>query len=83
MQPLDALIKPALKSITTSTSPQQQDPEADLPKDNGIDNELRFVLAQPTDDPRIGTRLGRLRKDVCVDEVTHSVSVDSDSIGTK
>jgi hypothetical protein len=40
-------------------------------------------VPQPLDCLGIGRRLGGLTEDIGVDQICHSVSVDSDSIGTK
>jgi hypothetical protein len=62
---------------------EQQDAEPQLSEDYRIDGELVSVGAQPGHDARIGCRAGRLAQHVSVDEILHSVSVDSDAIGTK
>ena len=51
----------------------------------GTDDDLALVLPEPLADNKPGTRvrLGGLTEDVGVDQLRHSVSVDSDSIGTK
>jgi hypothetical protein len=41
------------------------------------------MSAKPVEDARIRNWFGGLAEDVSVDEVLHSVSVDSDSMGTK
>ena len=40
-------------------------------------------MLQPFDDPDVRNRLCRLAQDVRVNQIGHSVSVDSDSMGTK
>jgi hypothetical protein len=41
------------------------------------------MCAKPRHDTRIGCRLRRLAQNVGVDQVLHSASVDSESMGTK
>jgi hypothetical protein len=41
------------------------------------------VAPKPFEHTRIGFLLGGFAQDVGVDQIRHSVSVDSDSIGTK
>ena len=48
-----------------------------------IDGKMWLMCAKPRHDPRIGRRFRRLAENVGVDKVSHSVSVDPDSIGTK
>src|SRR5437899_2080756 len=49
----------------------------------GIGGDVSLVLPQPLDDARVGDRLCGLAQNVGVDQISHSASVDSDSIGTK
>ena len=49
--------------------------------DDGIDGDLPFMTRQPVHYPGIG--LGGLTQNVGDDQESHSVSVDSDSMGTK
>lgn len=83
VHPPHSLIEPALQPRASSAPRQQENPEPDLTQDNRVDDELPLVAAQPFDHPLIGLRLGRLGKDVGIDEVLHSESVDSESMATK
>ena len=57
--------------------------EPDLAQNDGINHQFTLVAPQPLECPGIGGGLGRLAEDIGVDQIGHSVSVDSDSMGTK
>ena len=57
--------------------------EANLAQDDGVDRYLTLVVPQPLDCIGIGRRPSGLAEDISVDQIGHSASVDSDSIGTK
>ena len=57
--------------------------EANLTQNYGVYCYGTLVVPQPLDCIGIGGRLGGLAEDISVDQISHSVSVDSDSIGTK
>jgi len=57
--------------------------EPDLAQNDGINHQFTLVASQPLDCLRIWGRLGGLAEDIGVDQIGHSVSVDSDSMGTK
>ena len=50
---------------------------------DGIDGDIRLMCAKPRHNPRIGFWFRRLAQNVGVDQVLHSASVDSESMGTK
>src|SRR5262249_20559153 len=81
--PLDARVEPPLEAGTPPSVAQQENAEAQLAEDDRIYGDFTFVVAQPLDHFGIGKLLGRLAEDVGVDQVSHNVSVDSDSTGTK
>jgi hypothetical protein len=83
LDPPDPLLEPAFKLGAPPTACQKKDAEADLTQDDWIDDDRALVASQPLDDAGVGFGLGRLREDVGVDEVSHSVSVDSESTATK
>ena len=57
--------------------------KAKLTQNYGVDRYRTLVVPQPFDCIGIGDRLGGLAEDIGIDQIDHSVSVDSDSIGTK
>ncbi len=57
--------------------------EANLTQNYGVYRYCTLVVPQPADYIGIWRGLGGLAKDISVDQIGHSVSVDSDSIGTK
>ena len=57
--------------------------EANLTQNYGVYRYCTLVVPQPLDCIGIGRRLGGLAEDISIDQIGHSVSVDSDSIGTK
>ena len=70
-------------SLRRRATREEQDAEANLAEDDRIDGDRALVAVQPLDNPRVRIGLGRLGEDVGIDEVHHSVSVDSESIATK
>ena len=59
------------------------DAEANLAQNDGVNRQFALVAAQPLDCFGMGLWLGGLTEDIGIDQIGHSVSVDSDSIGTK
>ncbi len=57
--------------------------EANLTQNYGVYRYRTLVVPQPLNGIGIGDRLGGLAENISIDQVGHSVSVDSDSIGTK
>src|SRR5205823_1932881 len=57
--------------------------ESQLAEDDGIDGDVLLVSAKPRHYARIGRWFRRLAQNVGVDQILHSVSVDSESMGTK
>ena len=54
-----------------------------LAKNDGVDGDLTLVVAKPLDHLQIRSWPRRLAENIGIDEISHSVSVDSDSIATK
>src|SRR5438128_1806686 len=79
----DAGGKPALQTPPALAGGQKQDAEANFAEDDRIDDEFPFVFTEPIQYAPDRVRLCRLAQDVSVHEVSHKVSVDSDSIATK
>lgn len=77
------LVEPAFQSMMASSGRQQVDPKPDHAKDDGIDRNLTLVPPQPFNHLGIWGGLGGLAEHVRINKVDHSVSVDSDSMGTK
>ena len=84
MKSLNAGVEPAARAWRASCPcATERMPKRTSPRMIGIDGDLALVAPEPLDHPGIGRRLGRLAQDVGVDQISHSVSVDSDSTGTK
>lgn len=83
MQALDAIVKPLLEAFSPLSLRQKQNAEPHLAQDDRIDDDILLVTPKPVDDVRVRRRLGDLAQHVRVDQELHSVSVDSDSMGTK
>lgn len=83
LDPADPLLKPVLEPLSSCATRQQEDAESDLAQDDRIDDDRTLIAPQPLHYRGIGLGLGRLGEDVGVDEILQSVSVDSDSTGTK
>ena len=83
LEPLDAAIEPLLQPGAPPSPRQQQNPESNLAEYEGIDHKVALVATKPVERTRVWSDLRRLAQDVGVNEVGHSASVDSDSMGTK
>src|SRR2546428_733871 len=83
VQPLNAFVKPPFQPSSALPLGQEKDAEPDFAEDERVDGDVGLMLPQPVDDLGIWRGLGGFAQDVRVDEELHSVSVDSDSIGTK
>ena len=83
MEALHARVEPAFQRGPFSSLGKNEDAASQLANNDGIDGDVRLVRTEPCHDARIGHWLRRLAQNVGVDEVLHSASVDSDSIGTK
>jgi hypothetical protein len=76
-------VEPTLQLAPPLSFGKDQDSKPKLSEDDGIDRDVGSMSAKPVEDARIRNWFGGLAEDVSVDEVLHSVSVDSDSMGTK
>src|SRR5690349_4964173 len=83
MNPPNPRSEPLLQCSAPSSPPQQENAELQLAENDGIDRKLPFIVREPLHDTPIGHGLGRLTENVGVDQISHSLSVDSDSMGTK
>jgi len=79
----DPRVEPAFQGSSVPSLRKDENPESKFAENDGIDGNIRLMCAKPRHDPRIGRRFRRLAQDVSVDQVLHSASVDSESIGTK
>src|ERR1700733_5759491 len=75
--------EPALQRCPLSSPRKDENPESQFAENDGIDGDLRLIRAKPFDYPPIGRWLSRLAQYVEVDQIFHSVPVDSESTGTK
>ena len=80
---LYALLEPLLESAPALSFWQKMNTELNFTENNRVDGNFAFIFSEPRDNRKIWDRLRELAEDVRVDEIFHSVSVDSDSIGMK
>jgi hypothetical protein len=69
LQPLHSLLEPALEPASAATTWEQQDAESDLTQDDRVDGELGLITPKPIDNTLVRGGLGRLRKDVRVNQI--------------
>ncbi len=79
----DPRVEPAFQGGPLPSLGKDENPESEFAENDGIDGDIWLMCAKPRYDPRIGRRFRRLAQNVGVDQVLHSASVDSESIGTK
>lgn len=77
-----AFVEPGLQSVALFSSRQQEDSESKFAKNDGIDHKIPLVAPQPVNHQRIGGGSRWFAENVCVDQIFHSESVDSESTGT-
>jgi hypothetical protein len=68
LQPLHALLEPALKPTPTATPCEQQNAETDLAQNDRIDGKLGLMEPKPLGHTPIRLWLGRLREDVRINQ---------------
>ena len=83
METPDSCVKPAFQRSPLPSPGKDKDPESQFAKNDWIDGDLQLIRAEPLDHSDVGYRFGRLAQHVGIDQVFHSVSVDSESTGTK
>ena len=76
-------VEPAFQGGPLPSLGKDENPESEFAENDGIDGDIWLMCAKPRHDPRIGRWLGRLAQNVRVDQVLHSASVDSETMGTK
>lgn len=69
LQSLHSVLEPALEPAAAATTWQQQNAETNLTQNDWVDGELGLMVPKPVDNPRVGGGLGRLRKDVRVNQI--------------
>lgn len=79
----NSCLKPAFEGSPFSSLRKDENSESQFAENDWIDGDLPLILAKPLYDSGIGRWFGRLAQNVGVDQVFHSVSVDSESTGTK
>lgn len=79
----NSCIEPAFQRSPLSSPRKDENSESQFAENDRIDGDLRLICAEPLYDSEVGHRFGRFAQDVGVDQVFHSVSVDSESTGTK
>src|ERR1051325_11962202 len=80
---LNACVEPLLEARLTLSSWQEKNAKPNLAENDWIDGDVLLVVPQPLDDTYVRGGLCRLTQNVSIDQISHSASVDSDSIGTK
>ena len=75
--------RPAFQGGLLPSLRKDQSPESEFAENDGIDGDIGLMCAKPRNDPRIGRWFRRLTQNVGIDQVLHSASVDSESMGTK
>ncbi len=83
MEMPDPRVEPAFQARSLCSFGQDKDTESKLAQNDGIDRQIPRVCAKPFHNTRIGSWLRGLAQNVGVDQVLHSESVDSESMGTK
>ena len=81
--PCDPRIKPGFEPASALSCRQEMNAESDLAQNDGVNHQVTLVAPQPFDGLGIGRGLGGYAEDMGDDQIGHSVSVDSDSMGTK
>ena len=76
-------VEPAFQGGPLPSLGKDENPESQFAKNDGIDGDVWLMCAKPRHDTRIGRWFRRLAQNVGVDQVLHSASVDSESMGTK
>ena len=69
--------------LVLGTVEGQENAKSQFAENNGIYSEVPLMCAKPRHHTRIGRWFRRLAQDVGVNQVLHSASVDSESMGTK
>jgi hypothetical protein len=75
--------EPAFQCCSLPSFRQKENSESQLTENHWIDGDVWLICAKPFDDTRIRAGFRRLTENVCVNQVFHNTSVDSESIGTK
>ena len=83
MNLLNPLGKPAFQTSTPLPRGQKMYPKSNLTQYDRIDRQVALVSTQPFQHPLLRRWLGCFTEDIGVYQINHSVSVDSDSMGTK
>jgi len=79
----NSCVEPAFQCSPLSSPGKNENSESQFAENDRIDGNLLLICAEPLNDSNVGQRFGRLAQDVGIDQVFHSVSVDSESTGTK
>jgi hypothetical protein len=79
----DPLVEPAFQGGPLPSLGKDKNPESKFAQNDGIDGDVSFMCAKPRHNTRIGRWFRRLAQDIGVNQVLHSASVDSESMGTK
>lgn len=69
LQPLYSILEPALEPASAATTWEQQNAEPNLAQNDRVDGELGLIAPKPIDNTLVRSGLGRLRKDVRVDQI--------------
>ena len=83
VQASDPCFEPALQRSPLPFLRKNENSESPFADNDGIDGDVRFMCPKARQDTRIGRRFRWLTQHVGVDQLLHSASVDSESMGTK
>lgn len=78
-----ARVKPAFQRDQLPSLGKDENSESQFAQNHGIDHDVPLTCSKPLHNSRIGRRFRRFTQNTGVDQVFHSASVDSESMGTK
>ena len=76
-------VEPTLQGGPLPSFGKDKNPESQFAENDGIDGNVGLMGTKPLHDMRIGRWLRQLTQNIGVDQIFHSVSVDSEWMGAK
>lgn len=76
-------VEPVFQGFPLPSFRKNKNPKSQFTEDDRINGDLPLLCPQPLDHSRIRIGFRRLAQNVGIDQIFHSASVDSDSMGTK
>jgi len=83
METLNACVEPAFQHSPFPSLGKDENSESQFAENDWIDGDLWLIHAEPLYHSGVGRRFSRLAQHIGIDQVFHSVSVDSESTGMK